>query len=80
MDRMRDDALMFSESNSRFLITTRRPDDVLAKFRNMTVPAASIGVVDGESLNLTLPHDKLEFSLEALRSAYAESLGRIVEP
>jgi phosphoribosylformylglycinamidine synthase len=75
-----DDELLYSESNSRFILTTRRRDDVLATFQRFNVPAGMIGVVGGESLNITLQHEKLEYDLSRLRTAYTMSLEMILEP
>jgi len=80
MESLGDDELLFSESNSRFILTTRRRDDVLRTFQSFNIPAAAIGVVGGESLNITLQHDKFEFDLSKLHTAYTRSLEMILEP
>jgi len=80
MEPMADDELLYSESNSRFILTASRRDDVLATFQSFNVPAAAIGVVGGESLDITLPHDKFDCDLSKLHTAYTKSLEMILEP
>jgi phosphoribosylformylglycinamidine (FGAM) synthase-like enzyme len=79
-DEMRDDELLFSESNSRFLLSTNNPDQVLGVMSEHHVPAAIIGKVGGKSLALALPHCELQSSLHAMRVAYVDSFRRILEP
>jgi phosphoribosylformylglycinamidine (FGAM) synthase-like enzyme len=80
MDSLTDDELLYSESNSRFILTTSKRDDVLETFQSFNVPATAIGVVGGESLSITLQHDKLECALSKLKTAYTKSLEMILEP
>ena len=80
MESLTDDELLYSESNSRFILTTNKRDDVLETFQRFNVPAAAIGVVGGESVNITLQHDKLECALSKLQTAYTKSLEMILEP
>jgi phosphoribosylformylglycinamidine synthase II len=79
-DRMRDDELLFSESNSRFLVTTNAPKRVLELTHRRMIPAAGIGEVGGSSVNLALPHNELELGLDKMRAAYEDSLQEILEP
>jgi phosphoribosylformylglycinamidine synthase len=79
-EEMRDDELMFSESNSRFLLSTNNPDQVLAVMSKHNVPAAAIGKVGGRSLTLALPNHELQSSLPAMHVAYVDSFRRILEP
>jgi len=79
-DEMRDDELLFSESNSRFLVATNTPKQVLALMRAHMIPAAAIGEVHGTSLSLTMPHNEFELSLDRMRVAYEDSLREILEP
>jgi hypothetical protein len=44
------------------------------------IPHAAIGRVGGSSMNLMLPHDGFESTLEKMRSAYAGSIKGILEP
>ncbi len=80
MDPMGDGEGLFSESNSRFILTTREAAGALRELKKLKVPAAVIGAVGGDSLNFTLSHSKFECSLDALRAAYATSIERIMEP
>ena len=79
-DEMRDDELLFSESNSRFLLSTNNPDQVLGVTSKHDVPATIIGKVGGKSLTLALPNCELQSSLHAMRVAYGDSFRRILEP
>jgi phosphoribosylformylglycinamidine synthase II len=78
--KMRDDELLFSESNSRFILSTDRPEQVLGKMRENEIPATSIGTVGGSSVNLLLPNREFQLSLQRMRTAYMDSLQRILEP
>jgi phosphoribosylformylglycinamidine synthase II len=79
-NEMRDDELLFSESNSRFILSTNAPERVLGLMSAHEIPAAPIGIVGSSSMNLTLPHGKLGLSLDKIRVAYQDSLERILEP
>jgi phosphoribosylformylglycinamidine (FGAM) synthase-like enzyme len=79
-ENSRDDELLFSESNSRFILTTQTPSAVVQHLADYRVSAAEIGTVAGRELNLVLPNHTLRFDLEELRDAYCTSLGRILEP
>jgi phosphoribosylformylglycinamidine (FGAM) synthase-like enzyme len=79
-DEMRDDELLFSESNSRFLLATNNPENVLNALRSRNIPAATLGTVGGDSLDIILPHGRLQADLNAVQAAYATSLERILEP
>jgi phosphoribosylformylglycinamidine synthase len=74
------DERLFSESNSRFLVTTRDPTPVLDALSSQNVPAAVIGRVGGESLQLSLGLNVFDCTVNALRAAYVDSLRRILEP
>jgi phosphoribosylformylglycinamidine synthase subunit PurL len=79
-EEMRDDELLFSESNSRFLLSTNNPEQVLAIMSKHNVPAAAIGKVGGKLLTLALPGGKIQSSLPAMHVAYLDSFRRIMEP
>jgi phosphoribosylformylglycinamidine (FGAM) synthase-like enzyme len=79
-DEMRDDELLFSESNSRFLLSSNNPDRVLGEMSKHDVPATIIGKVGGKSLTLALPNCELQSSLQAMHVAYVDSFRRILEP
>lgn len=79
-DEVRHDELLFSESNSRFLLTTRSPAEVLEMLSKNTIPAAVAGTVGGDSLNLKLRTLSLHYALDELRTATVISLQEILEP
>jgi phosphoribosylformylglycinamidine synthase II len=79
-DGVRDDELLFSESNSRFILTTSKPAAALRTLSKHNVPAALAGTVRGDSLNLTMRNNKLDCKLGTLQVAYLNSLQEILEP
>jgi phosphoribosylformylglycinamidine synthase subunit PurL len=79
-ERMHSDELLFSETNSRFVITTKNPSNVSDTLSKGNVPAVVVGTVGGESLRLKLGDGLLDFSLQTLRDTYANSLQEILEP
>jgi phosphoribosylformylglycinamidine synthase len=79
-DEMSDDELLFSESNSRFILSTNNPAEVLEALSRHEVPAAVAGTVGGDSLKVILRASKLECRVDALRPAYVNSLQEILEP
>ncbi len=79
-ENMRDDELLFSETNSRFVLTTTQPAQILQALSNANIPAAGAGSVGGNSLQLTLRSGNLHCRLGSLRAAYMNSLQEILEP
>jgi phosphoribosylformylglycinamidine synthase II len=78
--QMRDDELLFSESNSRFILTTTRPKQVLEILAERQVPSTIIGTVGGDSLHLVLRECEIRCDLSAMQDAYMNSLQRVLEP
>jgi phosphoribosylformylglycinamidine synthase II len=79
-EKMRDDELLFSESNSRFILTTRKADEVLAKLKEHRMPAARIGEVHSDSIDIKLETSIVHCTLDAARTAYSTSLQKVLEP
>jgi len=79
-DKMRDDELLFSETNSRFVLTTNKPSEVLEVLSKTNVPADVVGTVEGNSLRLGLNTTNLDFSVDTLRAVYVNSIQGILEP
>ncbi len=79
-ENMRNDELLFSETNSRFVLTTNEPTQILQALSNANITAAAAGSVGGNSLHLTLRSGSLHCGLELLRAAYMNSLQEILEP
>ena len=77
---IRDDELLFSESNSRFIITTNKPAAVLDTLTAHRVPAITAGTVKGDLLSLTLRNNRLDCRLDTLRAAYMNTLQEILDP
>jgi len=78
--RIADHELLFSESNSRFLLTTKNPREIVNYLSSLDVPATNIGRVTGDTLRVKLRSRELSWSVEALRDAFHNSLQRIMEP
>jgi phosphoribosylformylglycinamidine synthase len=78
--QMRDDELLFSESNSRFILTTTKPNQVLKILAERQVPSTIIGTVGGDSLHLVLRECEIHCNLSAMQDAYMNSLQRVLEP
>ena len=79
-EKLRDDERLFSETNSRFVLTTDRPDQILQLLSHVNVPAAAVGKVGGNSLHFTLESGSLRWELDSLRTVYMKSLQEILEP
>ena len=77
---LQDDEILFSETNSRFIITTTTPSNVLQKLKAREIPTFLVGKVSGNELNLTLPSQTLHCDLNEMRTAFCDSLARIMEP
>ena len=75
-----DEGLLFSESNSRFILTSNNPEQALEALSSRKVPAAAVGTVEGASLRIKLNSTKLEFQVDALKIGYLNSLREILEP
>jgi len=70
--------LLFSESNSRFILTTNRARDIIALFENQKIPCSAIGTVGGDQLCLSGRGSGTSVAMSELREAYEESFERIV--
>jgi phosphoribosylformylglycinamidine synthase II len=74
------DELLFSESNSRFIITAQNASLVIETLSKRNIPARVVGMVGGGSVRFQLGGSQFDLSLEALHEAYVGSLQRIMEP
>ncbi len=79
-ENLRDDERLFSETNSRFVLTTDRPAQILRALSYANVPAAAAGRVEGNSLHVRLRSGSLRCELGSLRAAYTNSLQETLEP
>jgi len=79
-EKMREDETLFSESNSRFILTSNKTNLVKEKFADNRIPFAVIGKVGGDSLKFTSRAVMFNLSLTAIREAYSTALERILEP
>ncbi len=79
-ERLRDHELLFSESNSRFILCTNKPAEITDKLTSMNLPSAIIGTVAGSSLEFRLQNSTLRVTLDELREFYSNSIERILEP
>lgn len=77
--KLNDDELLFSESNSRFVLSTRRDKDVVRFFSRRGIPAAKVGEVKGDRLEIVTRKNKVSCPLEDMRETYSTSIERLVE-
>jgi len=77
---MRDDELLLSESNSRFILTTNNPHSIQRILSRHRVPSSMVGRVGGSSLKIALRASKFSLRLSEMKDAYAGSLQRILDP
>jgi len=75
-----DHELLFSESNSRFLLTTNKPTELIQYLSTRGIPSADVGRVTSDALLVKMSSTDLVWSVDALRDAYCNSLQRILEP
>lgn len=76
--KMRDDELLFSETNSRFILTTRDPNRVLEILSKQKIPGTDCGRVGGEALNMKMRTSGLSCKLDSLRDPYTNTLERVL--
>ncbi len=77
--RMRIDELLFSESNSRFIISTDKPEKVSKLFRKRGIPSAKIGEVRAGPLEFSSKRTSFACSIQDMKKAYGEAIQRLVE-
>lgn len=77
--RLRIDELLFSESNSRFIISTNKPEEVLKVFKKHGIPSAEVGEVTAGPLEFSLKRTGFSCSLQGMKEAYSETIQRLVE-
>jgi len=77
--RLRVDELLFSESNSRFIISTNRLEKALKVFKKCGIPSAKIGEVSAGPLEFSSRRASFSCSLQDMEKAYGEAIQRLVE-
>jgi phosphoribosylformylglycinamidine synthase II len=80
LSSLQDDEILFSEANSRFILTSSSPSQVIQKLRDNKVQAYPLGKVGGTEISFTLPARSLRYDLKELRTAFCDSLGMMMEP
>jgi phosphoribosylformylglycinamidine synthase len=75
-----DHELLFSESNSRFLLTTNKPTELIQSLSNRRIPVANVGRVTGDAMHVKVRSTDLDWNMDALRDAYCNSMQRLLEP
>ena len=78
-ERLRVDELLFSESNSRFIISTDKPERTLKIFKRYGIPSAKIGEVSAGPLEFSSKRTRLSCSLQDMKKTYGEAVRRLVE-
>jgi len=77
--RLRIDELLFSESNSRFIISTNKPEKALEVFKKHGIHSAKIGEVSAGHLEFSSKRTSFSCSLQDMKKAYGEEIQRLVE-
>jgi phosphoribosylformylglycinamidine synthase II len=77
--KLNDDELLFSESSSRFILSTKRDKNVLRFFSRRGIPAARVGEVKGDRLEIMIRKNKVSLTLQDMKDAYSKSIERLVE-
>jgi phosphoribosylformylglycinamidine synthase len=75
-----DRAILFGESQGRFVISSSSPDPILAIAASAGVPCARIGRVrrDADTLDIKLPQGSMRSPLDRLSSAYHDAIPSIM--
>jgi phosphoribosylformylglycinamidine synthase len=75
---IRDDALLFGETQSRVVVTAKPLDalKVVERAKLLGVPAAAIGRVGGEKLNIKTASAESSSSLKELHDAWWNAIAR----
>jgi phosphoribosylformylglycinamidine synthase len=77
--KLEDDEFLFSESNSRFVVSTKKEEDLLKFFSRHRIPATKVGEVKGNRLEITTRNKHVSCTLEDMKQAYCKSIERLVE-
>jgi len=87
VDRLRRDALLFGESQSRIVLSVRptHKDQVLQMAQAFSVPAMTIGTVGGDRFVIEVEGDghtagcRIDTDIETLNACWANALERMLE-
>ncbi|MEW6328629.1 MAG: phosphoribosylformylglycinamidine synthase subunit PurL [Candidatus Micrarchaeota archaeon] len=66
------DELLFSETNARYTLVTRSPEEILSAAKSAGIPAAKIGLAGGEKLAVTRDKKTLAWGLKELKDAWGK--------
>ena len=77
--RLRIDELLFSESNSRFIISTDMPEKALKVLKKHHIASAKIGEVSAGPLEFSSKRTSFSCSRQDMRKAYNETIQRLME-
>jgi len=77
--KLEDDEFLFSESNSRFVVSTKKEEDLLKVFSRHRIPATKVGEVKGNRLEITTRNKHVSCTLEDMKQAYCKSIESLVE-
>jgi phosphoribosylformylglycinamidine synthase len=80
-DAIRPDALLFGESTGRVIVTSARPEELLAKAREAGVPAQRIGSTGGARLRIGPPAGAawIDAALAELHAIWSRAIPRRLE-
>ncbi len=80
LEGIRDDQMLFNESQSRVVVSVAAEDaaTILARFSEAGVPAQEIGRVGGMELTAEFRHTTYSWPVETLRETWHDSIGKIM--
>ena len=76
---LKDDELLFSESNSRFILSTKKDKDLLRFFAKRKIPAMNAGEATGDRLDINTRNNEISCTLDEMRDVYSTSIVELVE-
>ncbi|MHB8585168.1 MAG: phosphoribosylformylglycinamidine synthase subunit PurL [Thermoplasmatota archaeon] len=76
---LRDDVLLFGESNTRWVVESRDDERLIAHFRAAGIPLHRLGTVGGRSIIAkSQGQPRVDVDLEEARAAWRDALGKFV--
>ncbi|VVB65962.1 Phosphoribosylformylglycinamidine synthase subunit PurL [Candidatus Gugararchaeum adminiculabundum] len=74
-EHVREEDIVFSETHGRYIIATKKAEELLAAAAKAGVPAAEIGIVGGGKIEI----DAYQFKLQDMKEGYGKALWKAME-
>jgi phosphoribosylformylglycinamidine synthase len=71
--------LLFSESNSRFILTTEYAREITSKFERQKIPCSVIGTVGGYQLYMSGMDSEIYIAVSEVKEVYERSFERLID-